>query len=66
MKIKSMTLKRTMVERIVLRGPMDESRQAFGYCEENGYRITRSGPRKLSIMQYDTSRYHIVAEREAE
>lgn len=64
MKIKRMTLKRTLIERVVLRGPMDDRRQAFKFCEDGGYRVARSGPRRVGTMKLDTSRYHIIAERE--
>ena len=61
----AMTIKRIRIERVVLRGPMSQRDEAWAFLDEGGYRCVMSGPRRLSAMRADVSRYHIIAEREA-
>jgi len=56
----------TIIERIRITGRTDESTKAFDYCARHGYHVTRSGPRQINSMRYDTTRFVIIAEREKE
>ena len=55
---------RKTIKRIVITGGMDESREAFRYCERNGYEVIKFGPRRVDKYHVDTTRFRMVAERE--
>ena len=47
---------------IEIEGPIAERQQALDYCWDQGYRITRSGP-KINGLKMDKETYLIKAER---
>ena len=59
-----MEIKRKKVEIITIEGHQSEVDRIFQYCNRNGYFITRSGPKQIDIMKYDTDKFLVVAERE--
>jgi len=53
-----------IIERIVLIGPRKEAKKWIHWCYENGYTITRSGPKPIALYRVDTKKFKIVAEKE--
>jgi len=52
------------IERITLIGPMAEAKKWINWCYDNGYGITRSGPKNISLGRVSTTKFKIVAEKE--
>ncbi len=60
-----MRIYRKHIERIVIIGDNQDSKEAHDYCYDNGFRVTRSGPKlKRGIRMIDGDKFKIVAERE--
>lgn len=53
-----------LIERLTVTGKYDEAERAVNWCYDNGYRIIRNGPVRISAVEVDVERFKIVAERE--
>jgi hypothetical protein len=60
----TMNTHKKIIEQVTITGKKEEYPKAYAYIEKHGFRVTRSGPMKISVAKYDTSRFKIVAERE--
>lgn len=52
------------IERIIVRGSPGEKSDILDYVYDNGYKVTRCGPRRISATRVDPNKYEVVAERE--
>lgn len=53
------------LERVTVVGPMAESKAVMGQMHDEGWRITRSGPKPIrNSARVDSTRFLFVAERE--
>jgi len=59
-----MRVHKKVIERITIIGSMEEKSKILDYVYDNGYRITRSGPKRISLTRVDLGKYKLVAERE--
>jgi len=62
----SISIHHTYIERVTITGPNDDAhlKRAYAYCDKHGYHVTRSGPKRISLIKGDTSRFQLRAERE--
>jgi len=52
------------IRRIVITGHREEGvREAQAFCDRNGYKIIRSGPKRVARFRVDPNTFHIVAEK---
>lgn len=54
--------KRTLLERLEVTGPMEQSKEVMQRLHDDGYRLTRSGPK--CRPEVDMQTFHFIAERE--
>lgn len=60
-----MDITRTKIERITIRGLLDEYKKAQAYCQEHGFRIIQANPRLTDEKyQHKVTRFEIVAEKD--
>lgn len=59
-----MRVYKKVIERITIIGSMEEKSEILDYAYDNGYKVIRSGPIRVSLTQVDPNKYKIVAERE--
>lgn len=59
-----MKIKKTIIERIVIIGKMEEWDNASDYCKEYGYQVIRSGAKRKNALEVDTSQFKFIAEKE--
>lgn len=60
-----MTIKRKLIERIRVTGPMTEMNKATDFCNRNGFLMRAGGPAHIrGTMRYDKTRFAFTAERE--
>lgn len=55
---------RKRFERIRLLGPSEEKNKMLEYCYSRGFCVVHGGPKRISAMRIDSTRYVVVAERE--
>lgn len=56
--------KKQTIERITLIGLNSKRKEQIDWCRDNGYTITHIGPKRISCYKCDTTKFHIVAEKE--
>jgi hypothetical protein len=61
------TVKKKLIERVRITGPMENIHAAYEWAGKRGYRITFSGPRVLAkdFPKIDPTRFQMTGEREA-
>ena len=55
--------KKELFERIILIGPMSDSKKWVKWCYAEGYWIKFSGPKPIGSYRYDMGKFKIVAEK---
>lgn len=53
-----------LIERVILVGPMNDVKKWIDWSYENDYTIIRGGPKHLSGVRYDSTRFELKLEKE--
>jgi len=51
------------LRRVYIKAPVADRDKVVDWCFKNGYRIIRSGPKRIDATQVDTSKYFVIAEK---
>ena len=55
-----------LIERVRVTGPIGKMKTAIKKLYVDGYHVTRSGPKQLSLLSVDTTKFVVIAEKEIE